>query len=85
MLLAQEQSKDGKPVPNGQLRPLPDVPRFASALEARRWVQASGDKLSGMTVFVVRMMHKLKVFVEAKPAVKVFEDTRYTREGCGEE
>jgi hypothetical protein len=80
VLLVVEQQSDGKPKPDGALKPVVDLPRFTSATEAKAWVQASGAKLAGLTVMVVRMCHKLRVLVESQPLVSVFEETRFQKD-----
>ena len=82
VLLSVQRDEQGNPVPNGGLSAIPDVPRFESAQEAKRWVQASGEKLQGLTVLVVRMMHRLSVLVENTPRISVTEEKRHQRTGA---
>lgn len=80
VILAVQRDESGAPIPNGPLVLVPEVPRFESASEALRWIRQSGEKLQGLKVNVVRMMHSVSVVVENKPQITVNEDKRFERE-----
>lgn len=90
VILGVEQDPEtGAAVPNGKLSAVPGERevngekiglRFETAQEAKRWIQASGEKLQGQTVIVARMMHKLHIAVENKPRITVTEGQRFEKE-----
>ena len=61
---------EGSQLPNGCLIPIPEVPRFESTAEARRWAKhGSGDMLSGKQIIILQVMDIGNCAVEQRPVV----------------
>ncbi len=59
------------PLPKGCLIPIPDVPRFATAVEAKAWADnESGDLLAGKQVMVFMAVGIANIEVAHLPVVK---------------
>ncbi len=59
-------------LPAGCLIPIPNVPRFESTTEAKRWIKAdSGDLLALMQVMIVQVMDIGGINVENRPQVSI--------------
>lgn len=59
-------------LPAGCLIPIPNVPRFESTAECKRWIKAdSGDLLARMQVMLVQVMDIGGVNVENRPQVTI--------------
>ncbi len=67
-------------LPQGCLVPIPEIPRFATAAEAMRWIRAdSADLLAGKQVMVfcayeimtINVVNKPQVSIERKPKVLI--------------
>ncbi len=59
-------------LPDGSLIPIPNVPRFPSAVEAIRWIRNdSGDLLAGMQVMVFMAKEVIDINVVQQPVVHI--------------
>lgn len=62
----------GSDLPAGSLLPIPEVPRFASSVEAIRWIRnKSGDMLAGKQVMVLKAVEIMTIRVEVRPTVSI--------------
>lgn len=59
-------------IPQGCLIPIPGVPKFESAPEARRWIaSSSGDLLANRAVIIFRACDLINVVVQTKSVVEI--------------
>lgn len=60
----------GGQLPEGCLIPIPEVPRFESTADARRWAKhGSGDLLAGKQIIIIQVMDIGNCAVEQRPVV----------------